>query len=547
MHDLALRLPAGLLPRGGRRRRVCAASIGWISDPQIAVWVESADRTHVRRHADGDQHDRGARHRESPRGLELPVGPAVPVRQAIDGAADLGARARQALRHRRHAGRPARPGSGFHESLSSGEPYYCRPLRAQEINVDAITCPTRFTSAKGKLDSSTTSYYPPRNDLTTFSNGDCDVLGGVYPGCAASATELRGAERSRRGRGGDAALRRAVHGHLDNPDDASRRRLRAARRGEQGIRQQRRAHATRRTTDPQLSGYGLTQQLRPAVGGLPRADSHRRGRRRGAPRRPRPRSPDTATGPGMSGAINGRDATISTADPGSGEGAPARDLDRRRHRPGARPGAALRIDDGMHAAAARARHRVRGRGRQGRAHRHVGRRHLQERGVRRRWRRRQLRDSLPRGRLHDRSGVRGSDPRAPGRARRAWLDRDADPHRAQARDRLRGRGARGRTRAGRPSLLAQVGFATPATPFKQVEGCFVATAAWGSALASQVEALRRARDHARAGERHGRGRGRPLLPFGPPGRRGPAPQRHRPRRGPNVTFCRSPARRRVLF
>jgi hypothetical protein len=48
-------------------------------------------------------------------------------------------------------------------------------------------------------------------------------------------------------------------------------------------------------------------------------------------------------------------------------------------------------------------------------------------------------------------------------------------------------------------VLAQVGFATPATPFKQVEGCFVATAAWGSALASQVEALRRARDHARSG------------------------------------------------
>jgi hypothetical protein len=62
---------------------------------------------------------------------------------------------------------------GFHESLSSGEPYYCRPLRPQEINVDAITCPTRFTSAKGKLDSSTQTYYPPRNDLTMFSNGDC--------------------------------------------------------------------------------------------------------------------------------------------------------------------------------------------------------------------------------------------------------------------------------------------------------------------------------------------------------------------------------------
>ena len=385
---------------------------------------------------------------------------------------------------------------GFHESLSSGEPYYCRPLRAQEINVDAITCPTRFTSAKGKLDSSTTSYYPPRNDLTTFSNGDCDMIGGVYPGCAASATELRGAERSRCGRGGDAALRRAVHGHVDNPDDASRRRLRAARRGEQGIRQQRRPHP------PVVHGSAALrlrahEQLRPAFGGLPRADSHRHG-----------------AGSGRRGhhvadcriqRLDGRQRRDQRArrdhlDRRSriGRRAPARDLDRRRHRPGARPGAALRIDDGMHAAAACARHRVRGRGRQGRAHRHVGGRHLQERGVRRRLAPSRATRFATAKATHDGRGVRGSDPRAPGHARRAWLDRDADPDWAQARDPLRGRGARGRHL--RADVAARAGrLRDTATPFKQIEGCFVATAAWGSALASQVEALRRARDHARSG------------------------------------------------
>jgi hypothetical protein len=47
---------------------------------------------------------------------------------------------------------------------------------------------------------------------------------------------------------------------------------------------------------------------------------------------------------------------------------------------------------------------------------------------------------------------------------------------------------------GQTSAIAQIGFATAAPQFKQIEGCFIATAAWGSAMASQVGALRRARD-----------------------------------------------------
>lgn len=66
---------------------------------------------------------------------------------------------------------------GWHEPHSSDDPYYCRPVRASEINVDAITCPTRFNSAKGRFDMTRPMvYYPPRNDLTTFTAKDCNQL-----------------------------------------------------------------------------------------------------------------------------------------------------------------------------------------------------------------------------------------------------------------------------------------------------------------------------------------------------------------------------------
>ena len=84
---------------------------------------------------------------------------------------------------------------GFHESVSSPDPYFCRPMTFQEIDVDAVSCPTaRFNSAKGRffdpavdlapahmLDGRPRDYvpparcyYPPRNDLTTFTDLDCD-------------------------------------------------------------------------------------------------------------------------------------------------------------------------------------------------------------------------------------------------------------------------------------------------------------------------------------------------------------------------------------
>jgi hypothetical protein len=60
-------------------------------------------------------------------------------------------------------------------------------------------------------------------------------------------------------------------------------------------------------------------------------------------------------------------------------------------------------------------------------------------------------------------------------------------------------GVRAADGCGQTSAIAQIAFTTPAPQFKKVEGCFIATAAWGSAMAAQVGALRRARDRLRPG------------------------------------------------
>ena len=65
------------------------------------------------------------------------------------------------------------PGVPGRELASAGtsptrrqELYFCRPLQASEAQaaigttVDAITCPTKFNSEKGKFNPTTPSYYP---------------------------------------------------------------------------------------------------------------------------------------------------------------------------------------------------------------------------------------------------------------------------------------------------------------------------------------------------------------------------------------------------
>ena len=51
---------------------------------------------------------------------------------------------------------------------------------------------------------------------------------------------------------------------------------------------------------------------------------------------------------------------------------------------------------------------------------------------------------------------------------------------------------------GQVSPIASVTFTTPSMKFTQLSGCFVATAAWGSALAPDVDAMRKVRDRLRS-------------------------------------------------
>jgi hypothetical protein len=73
-------------------------------------------------------------------------------------------------------------GIGFHESISSPDPYHCLTFMTSQWvfnaeSVDAITCPTGvFNSSKGRLISTEKTPYPPRSDLVEFIDRDCDTI-----------------------------------------------------------------------------------------------------------------------------------------------------------------------------------------------------------------------------------------------------------------------------------------------------------------------------------------------------------------------------------
>ena len=174
--------------------------------PQIAVWIEGADGRFVDTVLVTNMTARlGIGNR--PGHYLFPSGPKFPYGRRL-GALPVWAHHRGKLYDSlvMQDGTDMETWLGFHERVSSPDPYFCRPMTFMEIDVDAISCPTAvFNSVKGRFFNPSIDlgpsnlqngrpkdyvpparcYYPPRNDLTTFTDSDCD--GTQFLGCPISA------------------------------------------------------------------------------------------------------------------------------------------------------------------------------------------------------------------------------------------------------------------------------------------------------------------------------------------------------------------------
>ncbi len=158
--------------------------------PQIAVWIEAADRSRfvdtvlvtnlTARYGLGNR----------PGLADLPSGPKHPYGKRLM-VLPIWAYSRGQLYPQVVMQDGKEEWMGFHEPISSPDPYYCRPMGLSEVDVDAIACPTKvFNSAKGKLATDRVQIpYPPRNDLNTFHQQDCDDAP-RGAGCARSAEKF---------------------------------------------------------------------------------------------------------------------------------------------------------------------------------------------------------------------------------------------------------------------------------------------------------------------------------------------------------------------
>src|SRR5690606_35602855 len=70
---------------------------------------------------------------------------------------------------------------GYHETNSSPNTYFCRPLTPDEdaLIIDAMTCPSpaTFNTDKGRIEAGAWSVYPPRNDLMGVHSRDSPDVG----------------------------------------------------------------------------------------------------------------------------------------------------------------------------------------------------------------------------------------------------------------------------------------------------------------------------------------------------------------------------------
>jgi hypothetical protein len=143
--------------------------------PQIAVWVEAADHSRVIDTVLVTNLTAKYGIANRPGRPDLPSGPKHPYGKRLM-ALPVWAWARGKLYPQIVMQDGKEDWMGFHEVISSPDPYFCRPMGLNEVDVDAITCPTVvFNSAKGTAapDRSTVPY-PPRNDLVNFTDHDCD-------------------------------------------------------------------------------------------------------------------------------------------------------------------------------------------------------------------------------------------------------------------------------------------------------------------------------------------------------------------------------------